>query len=53
MVDGDVVGDGVVATIDLPADDAHEAVFDLFDVLLVATPAWNIRGLTVSCESFH
>lgn len=38
MVDRDVIGNGVVASVDLTTYCAHEARAHLLDVLLVATP---------------
>ena len=44
VVDGDVVGDGVVAAVDFVADGALESVADLLYVLFVAAPAFLVVG---------
>ena len=39
VVDGDVIRDRIVSSIDLPAHSAHEAVLRLLDVFFVAAPS--------------
>ena len=39
VVDGDVIRDRIVSSIDLPAHGAHESVLRLLDVFFVAAPS--------------